>query len=127
MNSRFAEVCVPPGDTDGTPPSRFFTGTSSMPQMGHLPGASACTEGCIGAARRRGGLPRLRHELVAEQLDVMMRRRDLLERVAQRADRFGFSSLQARLRCGEIRARLGHARGVFPGIAPGHAEGNASV
>ena len=44
--------CMPPPlsdpDADGEELESFFiTGTRSIPQIGHLPGASACTDGCI--------------------------------------------------------------------------------
>ena len=36
------------GSNEGDAPEVFFiTGTRSIPQIGHLPGASACTDGCM--------------------------------------------------------------------------------
>src|SRR5206468_8712505 len=54
-------------------------------------------------------LPRLWHELVAEQLDVMMKRLDLCQLIAQQPQCFLLFALKSLLNSCKIRARLSHA------------------
>src|SRR5882724_8107865 len=76
---------------------------------------------------RLKGLPRLRHELVAKKLDVVMRGLRFLQRIAQGADRFAFRPLRGGLRGLEVRARLADRSGIFARVHPRDVEGNASV
>src|SRR6266542_1853767 len=58
-------------------------------------------------------LLRLWHELVAEQLDVMMKRLDLCQLIPQQPQCFLLSALKSLLGSCKTRARLPHAGGIF--------------
>src|SRR5207247_1323663 len=72
-------------------------------------------------------LLRLWHELVAEQLDVMMKRLDLCQLIAQQAQRLLLFALKSLLGSCKICARLAHAGRIFAGIHPWDCERHAGV
>src|SRR5947209_5135212 len=72
-------------------------------------------------------LLRLWHELVAEELDVMMKRLDLCQLIAQQPQGFLLFALKSLLGGCKICARLAYAGRVFAGIYPWHGERHAGV
>src|SRR5438552_7808246 len=72
-------------------------------------------------------LLRLWHELVAEQLDVMMKRLDLCQLIAQQAQRLLLFALKSLLGSCKICARLAHAGPIFSWIHPSAWDRHAGV
>src|SRR5437879_6360424 len=72
-------------------------------------------------------LPRLGHELVVEQLDVMMKCLDLCQLIAQQPQCFLLFALKSLLGSCKVRARLSHAGCIFTWIDPWDCERHASV
>src|SRR5436190_13980321 len=72
-------------------------------------------------------LPRLWHELVAEKFDVMMKRLDLCQLIAQQSQCFLLFALESLLGSCNIRARLPHAGCIFTWIHPWNCERHAGV
>src|SRR5262249_8951745 len=83
--------------------------------------------GFVAQSCRLDCLPRLRHELVTEQLDVMMKRFDLCQLISQQSQRFLLFALKTLLGGCKVRACLAYSGGVFRRIYPWDCERHASI
>src|SRR5437764_12122220 len=83
--------------------------------------------GLVAQSRCLECLLRLWHELVAEKFDMMMKRLDLCQLIAQQPQRFLLFALKSLLGGCKISARLAYAGRVFAGVCPWNREPQAGV
>src|SRR5262249_26677891 len=81
-----------------------------------------CFSRLVAQLRRLECLLCLWHELVAEKFDVMMKRLDLCQLIAQQPQRFLLFALKSLLGGCKIRLGLAYAGRVFAGVYPWNCE-----
>jgi len=87
----------------------------------------SCFAGLVGELIGLERLTSLRHELVPEKIDMVFRRVDFFERVAQRTQRLRVCAVEFVLSRSQIFFRFANSRRVFARIYPRDGERNSSV
>src|SRR5438105_5967030 len=67
-------------------------------------------------------LSRLRHQFVAEEFDVVMRRLDFFQLIAEESECFLFLAIKSLLGGADVLASLAHTGRIFPRIQPWNGE-----
>ncbi len=83
--------------------------------------------GLVAQSCRLECLACLRDKLVAEEFDVMMRRLDFFQLIAQEPQRFLLFAVETLFRGADVLASFANSSGIFYGIHPGHGERNSGI